>query len=85
MVVKQIREYKELYNAKIYHWVLMGNHYHLLLEISFDELPPLWAAYSRNTPCITILITRALEHSGRDDSRARPSSRAGTSSAAADT
>ena len=38
--LKRLREYKELYNAKTYHWALMGNHYHLLIEISFDELRP---------------------------------------------
>jgi len=41
--LKRLGEYKELYHAKIYHWVLMSNHYHMLLEISFDELRPFLA------------------------------------------
>ncbi len=33
-----IRRYKESCKARVYHWVLMGNHYHLLIEIAFEHL-----------------------------------------------
>jgi len=33
-----VREYKELCGAKVYHWVCMGNHYHLVVEVVFANL-----------------------------------------------
>jgi putative transposase len=38
--MKRIAEYKEDCDAKVYHWALMENHYHMLIEITFDELRP---------------------------------------------
>ncbi len=35
--LKLIREYSGSFSAKIYHWALMPNHYHLLLEINVPE------------------------------------------------
>lgn len=32
-----LREYQEKYPLKMYHWVIMPNHYHLLLEIGAPE------------------------------------------------
>ena len=31
-------EYRDLCGARVYHWCLMDNHYHLLVEIVFDNL-----------------------------------------------
>lgn len=33
-----IREYKQRCAARVYHWVLMGNHYHLLIEVAHERL-----------------------------------------------
>ena len=33
-----VSEYKELCGAKVYHWVWMGNHYHMLVEVVFENL-----------------------------------------------
>ncbi|MFA4992466.1 MAG: transposase [Candidatus Omnitrophota bacterium] len=35
--IKLLKEYRDKFNLKIYHWVLMPNHYHLLLEIGEPE------------------------------------------------
>jgi putative transposase len=35
-----VREYKDICGAKVYHWVLMGNHYHLVVEVVYDNLRP---------------------------------------------
>lgn len=34
---KLLKEYKEAFRIKIYHWVIMPNHYHLILEIKEPE------------------------------------------------
>ena len=31
-------EYKEICGAKVYHWVWMGNHYHMLVEVVYENL-----------------------------------------------
>jgi len=33
-----VSEYKEICGARVYHWVLMGNHYHMLIEVVFENL-----------------------------------------------
>ena len=33
-----VKEYKEKSQAKVYHWVLMGNHFHMVVEIAHDRL-----------------------------------------------
>ena len=33
-----VREYKELCGAKVYHWVWMGNHYHMQVEVVYENL-----------------------------------------------
>lgn len=33
-----VREYKERWGAKVYHWAWMGNHYHLLVEVAPENL-----------------------------------------------
>jgi putative transposase len=33
-----VAEYKELCGAKVYHWVWMGNHFHLLAEVVHQNL-----------------------------------------------
>ena len=35
---RTVSEYKDLCGAKVYHWVWMGNHYHMLIEIVFENL-----------------------------------------------
>ncbi|MDD5506508.1 MAG: transposase [Candidatus Omnitrophica bacterium] len=35
--MKLLKEYSERFDLKIYHWILMFNHYHLLLEIDEPE------------------------------------------------
>ena len=35
-----IQDYKEISGAKIYHWAVMPSHYHMLVEIVFDNLRP---------------------------------------------
>lgn len=35
--IKLLKEYRRRFGLKIYHWVLMPNHYHLLLEIDEPE------------------------------------------------
>jgi len=35
---KTVAEYKELCGAKVYHWVWMGNHYHMLAELVYENL-----------------------------------------------
>ncbi len=43
-----IKEYMLAFKAKVYHWVLMSNHYHLLVEILIPEdLSPLMAGLNR--------------------------------------
>jgi putative transposase len=32
-----LKEYTKLFDSKLYHWVIMSNHYHLLLEIAAPE------------------------------------------------
>jgi len=39
--VQLMAEYKDLCGAKIYHWCLMDTHYHMLVEVVFDNLRPL--------------------------------------------
>ena len=38
---RTVAEYKTLCGARIYHWVWMGNHYHMLVEVVFENLRPL--------------------------------------------
>jgi putative transposase len=33
-----VGEYKEACGAKVYHWVWMGNHYHMLVEVVYENL-----------------------------------------------
>jgi len=33
-----VGEYKELCGAKVYHWAWMGNHYHMLVEVVYENL-----------------------------------------------
>jgi putative transposase len=33
-----VTEYKAICGARVYHWVWMGNHYHMLVEIVFENL-----------------------------------------------
>ena len=33
-----VRLYKERTGAKVYHWVLMGNHYHMVVEVTHAKL-----------------------------------------------
>ena len=33
-----VREYKATCGAKVYHWALMGNHYHLQVEVVYENL-----------------------------------------------
>ncbi|HMO52407.1 MAG TPA: transposase [Kiritimatiellia bacterium] len=33
-----ISDYKKACDARIYHWVLMGNHYHIIVELAFENL-----------------------------------------------
>jgi putative transposase len=33
-----VRDYKALCGARVYHWVLMGNHYHMLVEVVYENL-----------------------------------------------
>ena len=35
-----VRDYKEICGAKVYHWTWMGNHYHMLIEVVYDNLRP---------------------------------------------
>jgi putative transposase len=35
---KTVAEYSALCSGKVYHWVWMGNHYHMLIEIVFENL-----------------------------------------------
>ncbi len=35
-----IQKYKASHKVRVYHWVLMENHFHLLIEIEFDNLRP---------------------------------------------
>jgi putative transposase len=35
---KTVAEYKELCGARVYHWVWMGNHYHMLVEVVHENL-----------------------------------------------
>jgi len=37
---RTVAEYKELCGARVYHWVWMGNHYHMLVEVVFENLRP---------------------------------------------
>jgi putative transposase len=36
--VDLINDYKRLCAANVYHWVLMGNHYHMLVEVVYENL-----------------------------------------------
>lgn len=36
--IKLLTEYAAEFNAKVYHWVVMPNHYHLLLELVDPEV-----------------------------------------------
>lgn len=36
--VRLVSDYKRLCGAKVYHWVLMGNHYHMLVEVVHENL-----------------------------------------------
>lgn len=38
--VDLVAEYKAGLGVKVYHWVLMGNHYHLLIETAYSNLRP---------------------------------------------
>ena len=45
-------EYSQKYSAKVYHWVIMPNHYHLLLEIpSPEEISVFMAGLNRKYAC----------------------------------
>ena len=33
-----VGEYKELCGAKVYHWIWMGNHFHMLVEVVYENL-----------------------------------------------
>jgi hypothetical protein len=33
-----VGEYKELCGAKVYHWVWMGTHYHMVVEVVYENL-----------------------------------------------
>ncbi len=35
-----VKEYKEECGASVYHWSWMSNHYHMLIEVVFDNLRP---------------------------------------------
>jgi putative transposase len=35
---RTVAEYKELCGARVYHWVWMGNHYHMLVEVVYENL-----------------------------------------------
>lgn len=35
---KLVAEYKGLCGARVYHWVWMGNHYHMLVEVVYENL-----------------------------------------------
>jgi len=35
---KTVAEYKELCGARVYHWVWMGNHYHMLVQVVHENL-----------------------------------------------
>jgi REP element-mobilizing transposase RayT len=37
-----VGEYKEACGAKVYHWVWMGNHYHMLVEVVYVSRPALF-------------------------------------------
>jgi len=50
--VSLLKEYVIRFNAKIYHWVIMPNHYHLLLELDKPEdLSKLMAGLNRSYTC----------------------------------
>ena len=36
--LRLVSKYKLTCDAKVFHWVLMGNHYHLLIEVAYDNL-----------------------------------------------
>lgn len=38
--IKCVKHYKDRHRPRIYHWALMNNHFHLLIEIPFDALRP---------------------------------------------
>lgn len=38
--VELVQEYKSECAASVYHWALMSNHYHMLIEVVFDNLTP---------------------------------------------
>jgi len=38
--VELAAEYKARFGVKVYHWVLMSNHYHLLIEAAYSNLRP---------------------------------------------
>ena len=50
--VDLLRQYRERFLVKIYHWVLMPNHYHLLLEIEEPwKLSSMMAGLGRSYTC----------------------------------
>jgi putative transposase len=50
--VRLLKEYSERFNLKLYHWVLMPNHYHLLLEIDQPEhISACMAGINRSYTC----------------------------------
>lgn len=50
--IKLLKEYSERFDLKIYHWVLMPNHYHLLLEIDEPErISSCMAGLNRSYTC----------------------------------
>jgi len=40
MFLHTIKKYKHACDAHVYHWVLMGNHFHLLIDVAFENLRP---------------------------------------------
>jgi putative transposase len=36
-----VKEYRDLCGAKVYHWAWMGNHYHMVAEVVFENLRPM--------------------------------------------
>ena len=35
---KLVSEYKEICGSRVYHWVWMGNHYHMVVEVVYENL-----------------------------------------------
>ena len=71
MFLQLVKEYKEICGARVYHWVLMGNHYHILAEVVYENLRGFVGGIQQCYAQYHHGYTGMQECSGVDGSRAR--------------